>query len=226
MRKSRIFSLAILSIVFIAASCTKEGPQGPVGPQGPQGIGGGVGATGSTGPQGPAGPTGPQGPIGATGPQGPSGTANVIYSAWFSLAAADWADTTIANQANIVRRALKTAPSLTAAVLSNGVVLSYTRTGGAVIQLPYIYSPAPLASYQLHSLNATNQIIYIISGVGGSVPVGLSWTDELRYVIVPGAVAGGRMMSGPAKGYSVEQLKRMSYEDVARMFNIPANGGI
>jgi hypothetical protein len=220
MRKARLFSLALLSIVFIAASCTKEGPQGPVGPQGPQGIGGVTGPTGATGATGPAGPTGPQGPVGATGPQGPAGTANVIYSAWFNTSTLTWADSVHADQ-GVISKANRAAAGVTTAVMDNGVVLSYFRsaTAGTTL-LPYLY-PNLLQIQQINYILKPGTMTYYVSDLtdmnaSGIIPVG-----ELRYVIIPGSVAGGRV-----SGYSLEQLKRMSYDQVASIFNIPANGGL
>jgi hypothetical protein len=215
MRKSRIFSLAALSIVFIAASCTKEGPQGPVGPQGPQGVGGVQGPTGATGATGPAGPTGPQGPAGATGPQGPAGTANVIYSAWFNASTLTWADSVHAVY-GVISKADKAAPGVTAAVMDNGVVLSYYRsaTVGTTI-LPFTY-PNLLQIQELSYIMKPGIMTYFVGDLtdmnaSGTIPVG-----ELRYVIIPGSVAGGRM----AGGYTAEQLKKMSYAEVARIYHI------
>lgn len=225
MRKSRIFSLAILSIVFIAASCTKDGPQGPVGPQGPQGIGGVPGPTGNTGPAGPAGPTGPQGPAGATGPQGPAGTANVIYSAWFNTTTLTWADSVHAVY-GVISKANRAAPGVTTAVMDNGVVLSYYRSATVgTAMLPFTY-PNLAQIQELSFILKQGTMTYFVADLTDMnasliVPVG-----ELRYVIIPGSVAGGRMMSGPAVGYTVEQLKKMSYADIAKLFNIPANGGL
>ena len=223
MRKSRSLALALFAFVFIVASCTKEGPEGPVGPQGPQGTPGSNGTAGATGATGPAGPTGPQGPTGSTGP---AGSANVIYSAWFSFTAGQWADTIVPLRGT-VSRAITAAPSLTAANLTSGVVISYTRTSATepVTQLPMSYIGAvPGSHLQLHSLNTTNKIIYYIANLTTGSATGTTYAGEFRYVVIPGAVAGGRMASGPARGYSVDQLQKLSYEELVNMFRIPANG--
>lgn len=220
MRKSRIFSLAILSIVFIAASCTKEGPQGPVGPQGPMGTGGGIGPAGATGATGPAGPTGPQGPAGATGPQGPAGTANVIYSAWFNTTSLTWADSTHTDFGTI-SRGNRAAPGVTTAVMDNGVVLSYYRSAAAgTTVLPYVY-PNLIQIQQLNSILKAGTITYFVGDMTDMNASGIVPAGELRYVIIPGSVAGGRVA-----GYTMEQFKKMSYAQVASIFNIPANGGL
>jgi hypothetical protein len=43
-------------------------------------------------------------------------------------------------------------------------------------------------------------------------------------VLIPGLIAGGRFTSGPAAGYSMAQLKEMSYQQVSALFAIPENG--
>lgn len=45
-----------------------------------------------------------------------------------------------------------------------------------------------------------------------------------RYVLIPGGVSGGRFSSGPAVGYSTDQLKNMTYEQIVALFGIPAAG--
>jgi hypothetical protein len=222
MRKSRSLFLALSAFVFIVASCSKEGPEGPVGPQGPQGTPG-TGITGPTGATGATGAPGPQGPVGATGP---AGSANVIYSAWFSFAAGAWADTTLPMMGT-VSRALQTAPSLTAANLTSGVIISYTRTSATepVTQLPMSYVGAiPGNIMQLHSVNTTNKIIYYIANLTTGTATGTTYAGDFRYVIIPGSVAGGKMASGPAKGYTLDQLQNLSYDQLVALFNIPANG--
>ncbi len=97
MRKYHLLSLSLFAFIFLAISCTKEGPQGIQGP---------VGATGS------------QGPV------GPTGTANVIYSSWAPQAS--WADTTITlPNLGLVSRSIRTAPGITSTILTSGVVLTY-----------------------------------------------------------------------------------------------------
>lgn len=223
MRKFRLLSILFLAISFIAVSCTKEGPEGPAGatgPQGPAGIGG------ATGPAGATGPVGPQGPVGPTGPQGPAGTANVIYSSWFSFASADWADSTIINVGN-TKRALKAAPGITAAVMNQGVVLSYLAftadPNQAFYSIPFTLTGATPVIFG--HLPVTGKIAYYMVNQDGTNPgFTLSTSFSYRYVIIPGGVAGGRMATVGNTGYTLDQIKAMPYDQVARIFNIPANG--
>ncbi len=223
MRKFRLLSLLFLAISFIAVSCTKEGPEGPAGAtgaQGPAGIGGATGATG------PTGPTGPQGPVGPTGPQGPAGTANVIYSSWFTIPTADWVDSTIVN-VGVAKRAIKSAPGITAAVMNQGVILSYfaftADPNQAFYALPFTLAGAnPLIFGHLPN---TGKIVYYLGTMAGTVPATTPSTNfSYRYVIIPGGVAGGRNAFVGNTGYTMDQIKAMPYDQVARIFDIPANG--
>ena len=222
MRKFRLLSLLALAITFLAVSCTKEGPEGPAGANGPQGPVGAAGATGAIGP------IGPQGPV---GPVGPAGSANVIYSAWL----------TVANHAAVIdspitdygtcKRFYRSAPSVTAGVLDNGLVISYWRVTTVIYStIPYQF-PVGASTYYLGAIPvSTNgaspggKIIYFTSIFGA----GAGWTPnsgaETRYIIIPGAIAGGRSAGVGGTNYTADQVRAMSYEQVCHVFNIPATG--
>jgi hypothetical protein len=215
MRKFISLSLLFVSIVLVAVNCTKEGPEGPVGAQGPQGPAGNPGAPGAPGA------------TGATGPAGPAGTANVIYSSWFSFATADWADSNITN-VGAAKRAIRLAPGVTASVMNQGVILSYmTFTSDpnlAFYGLPFTCTSCP-GVWVFNQLPVTGKIVYYhTTGTGTNPGATLPTSFSFRYVIIPGGVAGGKLMSGPAKGKTVEALRAMSYKEVATMFGIPSTG--
>lgn len=220
----RLISLSLLAFVFILASCTKEGPAGPQGIAGAQGAAGANGAAGTPGATGPTGPTGPQGPQGPTGPQGPSGTANVIYSSWFSASSLTWADSAHATLGTI-SRANRPTTSVTSAVVDNGVVLSYYRASstGAASELPYLTGTGANLSQYATLLRAGNITFYVANLSSGNAS-GVIPPGDFRYVIIPGSTAGGRMANGAASGYSVAQLQRMPYAQVASLLHIPDNG--
>ena len=209
MRKFKILSLILLSVIFIAVNCTKEGPEGPVGAQGAQGPAGNPGATGSAG---------------ATGA---TGTANVIYSSWLAFQAADWADSTIVNVGS-AKRAIRSAPGVTANVMAQGVILSYmtftSDPNAAFYGLPFTCTSCP-GVWIFNQLPNVGKIVYYhTTGTGTNPGATLPNSFSFRYVIIPGGVAGGRVMSGPAKGLTVEELKQLPYEDVVKMYNIPRDG--
>jgi hypothetical protein len=225
MRKFRLLSLLALAITFLAVSCTKEGPEGPAGATGPQGP---TGATGATGATGNTGPTGPQGPV------GPPGSANVIYSAWLAVGSSTGqstvADSTFADYGQC-KRWYRTAPSVTAGVLDNGLVLSYWRVTTIIYSnLPYLF-PVGAQTYFLGSMPvATNgatpggKIIYLTSIFGTNTGWTPNSSAETRYIVIPGSIAGGRSAGVGGTNYTPDQVKAMSYEQVCRTFNIPASG--
>lgn len=233
MRKLRLLSLLSLALTLLIISCTKDGPQGPAGPAGPQGPPGIIGATGptgatgpagATGPTGPAGPIGPQGPAGPQGPQGPqgpAGTANVIYSTWASPTA--WTNPGLSFSDYSFDRV---APGITQAIIDNGVVLAYAQLsgdGGVTRPLPSTLTNSGLVYTFGYLIPSAGTIRYTLTFSVGA-PSAPSTTSLFRYVIIPGGVAGGRIVTGPATGYTPDQLRTMSYQQIAQMFNIPYNG--
>ena len=88
-----------------------------------------------------------------------------------------------------------------------------------------MYIRAGIFWWRIKFFIATNgKMIYYntnMTGTGGIVP---SSGYLYRYVIIPGGVAGGRIVSGPAAGHTADELRAMSYQQIAQMFNIPSNG--
>jgi hypothetical protein len=215
MKSLKFFSLMLLTSLFII-SCQKEGPEGPAGPQGVAGPQGAAGTNGTNGANGATGATG------ATGPQGPAGTANVIYSAWSKFTSGGWGDSSFIDVGS-VSRFNRSAPGITSSILSTGVVLSYLANvdgsgnvlaGAGPYPLPFLFGTRTISV-----IPAVGRIIYYVSVTGFT-----NGTYSTRYIIIPGGVAGGRFTSGPATGYTVEQVKAMSYEQIKTLFNIPESG--
>ncbi len=151
MRKLIYTASLLLSAAILFTACKGDaGPQGPQGSQGPQGP---QGAQGVIGPTGPVGPQGPQGVQGPQGPQGPAGqNAQVIYSNWIpsptTFGAAGWFDTTISTVGQVSRANLP-APSVTQAILSQGLTLMYhtfSSTGTAGLATTANAQPLPFST--------------------------------------------------------------------------------
>lgn len=220
MRKLRFVSLVTIAITFLVTSCTKEGPEGPVG---------------ATGPQGPPGNPGAPGAPGAAGPAGPAGSANVIYSAWMpaptTFTAAGWFDTTLST-IGLVSRANFSAPSVTQETLNQGLTMMYHTfaatpalpTASANTQSMPFSTTATGLIIEVNYRPAVGRMIVFIKNLSSTASFGLLAGHYFRYIVVPGGVAGGKMMNGPAKGYSVQELKSMPYEDVVRLLRIPRDG--
>jgi Collagen triple helix repeat (20 copies) len=229
MRKFKSLSLLLLASAFILVNCTKEGPEGPAGATGAQGP---AGATGGAGAAGAAGATGP---AGATGVAGPAGSANVIYSAWVTSPYAS-RDTTIDGTCHRVRHL--DAPSLTTTILNQGVMITYMRVGSiGPYLLPYT-SDAGGATNQIEAIYNVQKILVTRKTFGscrftaadpGTAPVlvNLPQSLEYRYILIPGAVAGGRggntekMADIKGQLFTESQLKAMSYSQICSLLNIP-----
>lgn len=223
-----LFSV-IISGAAMFTSC--KGDTGAVGPQGIQGPAGPQGAQGIIGPTGPVGPQGIQGPV---GPQGPQGVTNVIYSNWIptptTFGAAGWFDSSITT-IGTVSRANIAAPAITQTVINQGLTLVYhtfsaTPAGLATTanaqSLPFTTNVGSVlieANYR----PAIGRIIFFIKTFSGTGSFGLLAGHYVRYIVIPGSVAG-RFTSGPAAGYTVDQIKSMSYDQVMALLNVPATG--
>lgn len=165
--------------------------------------------------EGPAGPAGPQGVA------GPVGSANVIYSPWFTSVSA-WTSPGLSSSDFSFDRA---APGVTQAIIDNGVVLSYaklTNDGSVIRTLPVTIFNTNGFHFYNFLLPAVGSVRYTyIYTENPDIP---TITSQFRYVIIPGGVAGGRIASGSAQSYSPAQLKAMSYDEIIKLFNIPADG--
>ncbi len=218
MRKFRLLSLLALVITFLAVSCTKEGPEGPGGATGAQGP---VGTTGATGATGPIGPQGPAGPV------GPPGTANVIYSAWATVTSLGTIIDSSFLDYGTCKRFIRVAPSLTAGVLDNGLVISYWRVGATPSSIystmPYLF-PVGAQTYYISGVPQVNKIIYFTSIFGANAGWTPNGSAETRYIIIPGSIAGGRSAGVGGTNYTADEIKAMPYEQVCQLFHIPASG--
>lgn len=233
--KKIIYSASLLLFTAILFTACKKGDTGPVGPQGVQGPGGPQGIQGIIGPTGPVGPQGVQGIQGIQGIQGPAGAnAQVIYSGWIStpttFGATGWFDSSIST-IGVVSRANIAAPAITQTILNQGLVVVYhtfsatpagLATTANVQPLPFTTNVGAVL-IEANFRPAVGRVIFFIKTFSGTGSFGLTAGHYVRYVVIPGLVAG-RFTSGPAAGYSVDQVKSMSYEQVIALFKIPVQG--
>jgi len=142
---------------------------------------------GSTGPAGPAGPAGPD---------------SVIYSAWTPLALTYVAKDTLFEQTI-------NAPSITKAILDSGVILSYVNfqdTSGTYHVIP----TAGLVTIGIFEDFAVGQINIQSVRDYSTLPY--------RYVVIPGSKkAGNSAATHKVKGYTIQELKAMPYEQVQQV---------
>lgn len=206
MRKLRLLTLSSLAILFIASSCTKEGPEGPAGAQGAQG------------------------PAGTPGAPGTPGAGVTTYSAWF-VTGAGWAEATLADPYyGEVFYFLKAAPVVTQQIIDQGIVLCYMK-GDPLLDAPANTHPVLLPYTVGTGFGFTDLYDFAIStgNIRFLYKSDNPWDAEdlagisFRYVVIPGSIAG-RSATATYGGYSKEELKAMSYEQIAAKFNIPAEG--
>lgn len=204
MRKLRLLTLSSLAIIFIASSCTKEGPEGP------------------------AGASGAQGPAGTPGTPGTPGAGITVYSDWYTTTAADWLTTGV-DQYTAAALVNRTAPAITQTIIDRGVVLGYV-SGWRVFgfpratetaQMPYLADLNFLDYYDFVVPSAGN-IRYLYKSFDPWPPADLAGT-KFRYIAIAGSLAG-RNATPTYAGYTKEQLKAMSYDEVISLFKIPAEG--
>ena len=135
----------------------------------------------------------------------PAAKDSVLYSSWITLAA------TYNTTDSAYEQAL-TVNALTQNVLDHGLVLTYIKDGAGEVVTPQDFSLFPAFTLKTITLFA--------GGDFSNVP--------FRYVIIPGTLAtsstSAGVMSGSARTFSVNDLKSMTYAQVIKAFNIPADG--
>jgi hypothetical protein len=141
---------------------------------------------------------------------GAVGTANVIYSDWINALFNDAGNSTWYQDIP--------ASGITQIIRDQGIVLVYFTSATN----PYIF-PLPFeeGNFFVRYVCKVGEI-RILTNFNASSNSAI--TRLFRYVIIPGGVRTGRIASGPAVGYTKEQLQAMPYEEVARLLNIPAKG--
>jgi len=143
-----------------------------------------------------------KGSTGPAGPRGPAGPDSVVYSPWTPLALTYVPKDTLFEQTI-------NAPSITKAILDSGVVLSYVNfqdTSGTYHVIP----TAGLVTIGIFEDFAVGQIN--ISSVQNYS------TLPYRYVVIPGSLKAGSSASAQkVKGYTIQELKAMPYEQVQQV---------
>ena len=167
--------------MFILLDACK-GEKGDIGPAGPTGTNGANGATGTTGA------------IGATGATGATGTANVSYSDWINITFVGSSNNYIVNIP---------APKLTQEILDKGDVHVYWKIGSSIYYLPY--------SQTLGSTTYTIFQIFTVGNIKLTSSYAVSSATAIRYVIIPGGIAGGRKAA----------VDYADYDAVKKYYNLP-----
>jgi hypothetical protein len=142
-----------------------------------------------------------KGTTGPAGPKGPAGPDSVVHSNWIILAMTR--NVTSANDTFYTQTI--NAPALTQRILDSGIILTYLSDLG---NPPTVVNATTYFSSELFSAGSIDLTSFIdgdFSGFG------------YRYVLVPGSIVTGNVVSGPAKGLTKKQLMTMSYESVEKL---------
>ncbi len=180
---TKLLSFAIVMAMFILLDACKA-EKGDTGPIGPMGINGTNGATGATGAVGGT---------GATGATGATGTANVSYSDWVNVTFVGSGSSYITNV---------TAPKLTQDILDKGDVHIYWKIGSSIYYIPYS-----------QTIGTTTYTLFQILTVGNikiTASYAVTSATQIRYVIIPGGIAGGRRAA----------VDYADYEAVKKYYNL------
>jgi len=140
-----------------------------------------------------------KGSTGPAGPKGPAGPDSVMHSAWITLAPAFVAADTAYEQTI-------TAPAITQSIINNGIILTYLDVGGSGNNQIFPTSAVGFALTETYRVGAID--LFAASNYSGL---------GFRYVLVPGTISINKIISGPAKGLTKQQLLQMSYEDVENL---------
>ncbi len=185
---------------------------------------------------------GTTGATGATGATGSAGTpAQVIYSPWVTSPYA-LRDSQVDGTCLRIRHI--DAPSLSATILNQGVILVYFRTAPlSPVMLPYISeaggAPSILASmysvqkitFSRYTLNTCRYTSSVPQNYPGQpIMINLPQTLEYRYVLIPGLLSGGRLAGNnnqlalsnlilPGQTSPVD-LTNKSYSEVCKILGI------
>ncbi len=141
---------------------------------------------------------GDTGPAGATGPAGPD---SVMYSPWITLAFNYVTVDTSGYYADSIA-----APSITQAILDSGVVLGYldfsaNNDGSSIIPMS---TGSQFGIFEYFSVGIAEVDDYSGDASGA----------KYRYVVIPGSRATSSSGQRKYNGYTISELKSMSYDKV------------
>ena len=151
-------TVSLLAIVFIVASCTKEGPVGPQGPAGQQG---------------------------AIGSQGPSGTnASTAFQLTASVPASSWTNYGTSGNPGCGVLTSLTSPYLSFDSVGHGAVLLYNQDAtGDLLLLPRTYYSGASYTWSNYWENG-NVVIDIFNSAYTQTPP--TYTTNWVVVVIPG----------------------------------------
>jgi hypothetical protein len=150
-----------------------------------------------------------KGTTGPAGPAGPAGPDSVVYGGWQLL-------NLVYNANDQLDEQTIPAPGITQQILDSGVILTYVGqpngNGGA--------SDVASGSVFLAEYGVSED--YSVGSISLAGDTNLVNGLDYRYVVVPGKVSDGTMVSGPLKGMTKQQVQDMSYAEITKIVGIPS----
>ena len=145
-----------------------------------------------------------KGSTGPAGPKGPAGPHSVVYSPWIPLAFTYNSNDTLFEDTLL-------APSITKAILDSGVILTYVNAAGQNGTY-HIIPTAALVTLNIFEDFSVGKINIVSQSDYSKLPY--------RYVTIPGSLkAGTNAAVQKIKGYTIEELKAMPYEQVQQVLS-------
>lgn len=134
----------------------------------------------------------------------------VYYSAWISLAPSFVTNGTDSGYIQTIK-----ATHITQSVLDHGTITTWIQFPGS----SQVYNPNDFLLFPAYALDSINLFAPFAAG---------DYTSVLfRYVIIPGTIAvssSNSTQSGTARTFNSAAIKSLSYAELLKTYNIPANG--
>jgi hypothetical protein len=149
----------------------------------------------------------------------------VIYSDWTEEYSLSWSDTLFGGEPFL--RATWNVPELTQSVIDNGAMLIYAKTNsdGTVRNFPAMIVDQNNTDYETyHNFATVNsfEIFHNKFANGAFEMPSVNNNISFRYVLLENAPpANARIATGSAAGFSIEDLRAMTYQDVAIILGLP-----
>ncbi len=149
---------------------------------------------------------------------------HVVASAWTSEVSMAWSDTTTASHPH--KYFSWDAPELTEDIMHNGAVLVYAkiRLEDSEVLMPATFYYTTGVDYDTYECTPTMASLHLVHSkfVGGAFEQPDVRDDiSFRYILLQGVPhPDGRTETGKIGGYTVEELRAMSYNELISLFKI------
>lgn len=149
----------------------------------------------------------------------------VMYSDWTESSILSWQESLVSGEPNL--RSVWDVPGLTQSVIDNGAMLVYARTNldGNVRIFPATILDQNNSDFEMYYSSPTVGAfeMWHNKSVNGVFEIPTVSTDvSFRYIFLENAPpANARIATGSAAGFNMDDLRSMTYQDVAILLAIP-----